>query len=340
VISFLTTLGLGLLLGFVLQRGSFCGSSLLSAFVLTGDLRGLVATGMAVAVSMCGFAVLAALGLVIADPNPMRLLSAVVGGLTFGVGMVLAGGCVSGTLFKAAEGRLPSMLALVGIGVGTTATDEGLLAPVKRGLVTATRAIHVPPGLHDLLGVSYPWAAGTIAVVSLFGVTMAHVRLSRRAGRAICPSLHQLAAGPWPAAIAGAAVGVLGWLAFLSSAANGRNYPIGVTGGVQGAFSWLVRGEGPENSWSTILVAGILLGSATSALMQRAWKLRSADPLTLLVALAGGLLVGFGVSVGRGCFIGNMVGGVALLSLHSALFAVLAVAANWVTTLFYLRGLR
>ncbi|MFH1468033.1 MAG: YeeE/YedE thiosulfate transporter family protein [Pseudomonadota bacterium] len=162
MIGVASTIALGLALGVVLQRGGFCGSALLSTFALDRDARGLIGIGFAIAISMAGFAVLAALGLVIVDPNPMRLLSAVVGGVVFGVGMVLAGGCVTGTMFKAAEGRLTSVLALLGIGIGAVATDEGLLAPTKKALVGPTAGLDVPPGLHDLLGLSYPATAGAL----------------------------------------------------------------------------------------------------------------------------------------------------------------------------------
>ncbi len=334
------TLALGVVYGVCLQRGGFCGAALWSSAVLYKDTRGLVGIGFAVATSWAGFAVLVALDLVVPDPNPLRLLSAVVGGLVFGAGMVLAGGCVSGTLFKAAEGRLTSIIALLGIGLGAVATEDGVLAPVKRALVQATREVRAPPGLHDLVGVPYPAAAGGLAVLGLAGLAVLHVRQCRRASRPAWPAWGALLRGAWPPAVAGVAVGAVGWAGWLLSTAAGRNYPLGVTGGVQGAFSLLVQGEAPSGTWTVLLCAGLLVGSAASAVLRRDWKLRSAEPDTLLIALAGGLLVGFGASVGRGCFVGNMISGLGLLSLHSLLFSACFVAANWITTILYLRGLR
>jgi uncharacterized protein len=340
VILHLLVLALGLAFGVTLQRGGFCGSALLSSAWLYKDRRGLLAAGVAIAVSMAGFAVLVALGQVVPNPSPMRLGSALVGGLVFGVGMVLAGGCVTGTLFKAGEGSFTSMLALVGIGIGVTTTDHGALYPVKKWLVTATREYRTPTGLHDLLGQSYPATAAVVAVLALAGLAAWHVTSSRKAGRALLPPMRSLINGPWPALVTGTAVGVLGWLAYLLSSALGRNFPLGATQGVGNSFHGLVGGELPSNTFTMLLVAGALVGAALSARLRGAWKLRSADPETLLFALLGGLLVGIGAAVGRGCFIGNMVSGVALLSLHSAIFAVVAVFANWATTIVYLRGLR
>lgn len=331
---------LGLALGFALQRGGFCGSAMLSTVLLHRDWGGVLATGFAIFVSMLGFAGLVALGWVVPDPAPLRLLSAVVGGVVFGVGMVLAGGCVTGTLFKAGEGRLPSILALLGIGLGATATDGGLLAPLRKGLVGVTRSIRVPAGLHEVVDLPYPLVAGTVGAVGLVVVVLIHVRRNRRINRPILPNPASLVRGAWPPVVIGPVVGILGWLAYLASTATGRNYPLGATGGVEGAFSTLLTGTLAPTTWTMALTAGMVAGSALSALSRRDWRLRSAEADTLLWALLGGFLVGFGVSVGRGCFMGNMVSGTALLSVHSLVFGFFTVLANQATTLVYLRGLR
>ncbi len=329
---------LGLAFGFTLQRGSFCGSSLLSTVVLHRDAKGMVGILAAISVSMLGFALMAHLGWVIPNPNPMRLLSAVVGGTVFGVGMVLAGGCVTGTLYKAAEGRLTSMLALGGIGLGALVVDKGILASTKKALVVATKTIRPDAGLHDVVGVSYPVAAVVLGALGLAAVGIWAVKNRRPGGVEL--SMKKLISGGWSPVTAGVVIGGLGWAAYLLSSAAGRNNPLGGLGGVKNAFGWALSGEISGSSWMVFLVLGILAGSALSAALRRGLTLRSADAATLLIALLGGVLVGMGAAVGRGCFIGNNISGLALLSLHSAVFAVFTVVANWVTTILYLRGLR
>ncbi len=336
----LTALVLGMALGFTLQRGSFCGAALISSVVLEKNLRGMAAILVAILVSMAGFGLLAGVGWIIPNPSPMRLLSAVAGGILFGVGMVLAGGCVTGNLYKAAEGRLSSVLALLGIGLGATIVDSGALAGTRKALLLASRNIKPPAGLYGIVGMDYAALAAPVGVAALLLIAFWGHRLHSAGGRALWTSPTAMLKGSWTPMTAGAIVGLLGWLAYLSSGATGRNYPLGGISGVKEAFSWLLAAREPGSPWMICLVSGIMLGSAFSARTRAALKLRSADPATLLVALAGGVLAGAGAAIGRGCFIGNMISGVALLSLHSALFALVTLAANWITTLLYLRGLK
>jgi hypothetical protein len=335
-----TALLIGLLFGFALQRGGFCGASLLSSVVLYKETKGLVGILAAIVVSMVGFAVLVQLGWVIANPNPVRLLSAVIGGLTFGTGMVLAGGCVTGTLFKTGEGRLTSMLALLGIGIGAPAVTDGFLKPVRRQLVVATKDIRWSAGVHDAVDLSYPVLAGMVGTLGLVAVLILGLAKRRKTEARSSFSMKTWLSKGWSPVTAGVVIGILGWLAYLSSSAAGRNYGLGGLGAVKGASSLLLTGEYGGSTWTIYLAGGIVVGSAVSARLRRTLKLRSADPTTLLVALLGGALVGAGAAIGRGCFIGNGVTGIALLSVHSATFACCTVGANWVTTILYLRGLK
>jgi hypothetical protein len=51
-------------------------------------------------------------------------------------------------------------------------------------------------------------------------------------------------------------------------------------------------------------------------------------------------LVGAGAALATGCVIGNILSGLALMSVGMLLFGVVTVLANWATTLVYLRGVR
>lgn len=116
----------GLAFGFVLQRSRFCFASAFRDLFLFGGsatLKGILA-GMAVA--SVGFALLESkmvalpgFGLLPPEAHLFPLgLHLVVGGVLFGIGMSLAGGCVSGTLYRLGEGYAASYVALLGILVG------------------------------------------------------------------------------------------------------------------------------------------------------------------------------------------------------------------------------
>ena len=116
----------GLAFGFVLQRSRFCFASAFRDLFLFGSsatMKGILA-GMAVAA--VGFTLLQSkmvarpgLGIVPPEAHVFPLgPHLIVGGLLFGVGMVLAGGCVSGTLYRMGEGYLASYASFAGILVG------------------------------------------------------------------------------------------------------------------------------------------------------------------------------------------------------------------------------
>jgi uncharacterized membrane protein YedE/YeeE len=116
----------GLAFGFVLQRGRFCFASAFRDLFLLGHGRTMKGVLMGLAVASVGF------GLVMSRQVPMTFLGinppsanvlplgvhTALGGVLFGVGMVLAGGCVSGSLYRMGEGYVGSWVAFGGLMVG------------------------------------------------------------------------------------------------------------------------------------------------------------------------------------------------------------------------------
>ncbi|MFH2007065.1 MAG: YeeE/YedE family protein [bacterium] len=348
----LTGLAVGFLFGFAMQRAAFCGSAIFSSVVLLRDPRGLIGVLLAISVSMLGFAALAGAGWVQVSPKPFKLLPALVGGALFGSGMVLAGGCVSGSLFKAAEGRLNSMLAVVGIAIGANMGVVGLLRPVRLWLGKATAGLSLAPSIDQALGIPYLALAIPVGTVGLGTGWWLWRRFGRRAATAPesssslapapstpTPTRPWLARG-WSFALAGVVLGVTGWLAYPASAAAGRNYPLGSAESVMMALSGAVGGRLPLGGWMLWLGLGVILGSSFSTWQRGELRLRSADPATLTVAFIGGVMTGLGAVIGMGCFIGHILSGTALLSFQSLLFGVVVLLTNWATTILYLRGLR
>src|SRR5919199_1422803 len=115
------TLGLGA--GLVLQRGRLCFAGAFRDLFLmrNGTMMRAILVGLAIMAPV--FALIEAravpepsFGAVAAGAHVVPLgLNLAVGGLLFGVGMVVAGGCVSGTLYGIGEGYLASWASLGGI---------------------------------------------------------------------------------------------------------------------------------------------------------------------------------------------------------------------------------
>jgi uncharacterized membrane protein YedE/YeeE len=288
---------------------------------------------------------------------------ALLGGALFGVGMVLAGGCVSGCLYKGAAGNLNSLVALLAMPAGIGLVEYGplhdLLVRLKQTRLAA--ADGGPVTLSSLTGLPF-WALAML----IAGATLAWALLRRRSQPAATdtdphPSVGSFLRRPWKAWQAGVAIGLLALPAYVSSAASGRNYPLGTTHGVLHASLLLtdaplqqitarpVSTAAPEQTtapaprkkvvwWLVLLVGSLMIGSHLAARLSGQARLLPKPPEQVLVAAVGGFLVGAGAALATGCIIGNILSGWALMSVGMVAFAVVTVLANWATTVLYLRG--
>ena len=101
----------GFVYGMCLQYGRFCFSSAFRDLFAVGVPR--MAVGIMIAMVLFG----AVSAFVTATGNSTYHAApygwhAVIAGLVFGVGMVLTGGCASGSLYKAGEGNVTAMLVI------------------------------------------------------------------------------------------------------------------------------------------------------------------------------------------------------------------------------------
>ena len=113
----------GLAFGFVLQRARFCFASAFRDIFLLGHARNMKGLLLGLAVGSVGFALvmsrqvpMTSLGIYPPSANVLPLgIHTGLGGLLFGVGMVLAGGCVSGSIYRMGEGYVASGVAFAGV---------------------------------------------------------------------------------------------------------------------------------------------------------------------------------------------------------------------------------
>ena len=121
---------LGISLGFVLQKSRFCLVSALRDPILIGMTEMTRAFLLLLGISILGFALVSWGASQINIPLVLNVfplgVHTVVGGLLFGIGMVLAGGCTSGILMRIGEGFVMQWVAFFGLLVGTVLGERTL----------------------------------------------------------------------------------------------------------------------------------------------------------------------------------------------------------------------
>ena len=149
----------GLAFGVVFQRSRFC---LVRAFrepFLTGDAEHTRAAALALVVSTLGFAILKFTDL--KDKSEWVFAAAGVGslagGLAFGIGMTLAGGCGAGSLWRAGEGQVKLWVAIACFALGVSLVR---LAAAQTGLLQKLGAAVFLP---SVLG----WGGAIVLIVAI-----------------------------------------------------------------------------------------------------------------------------------------------------------------------------
>lgn len=315
----LTGLLLGALLGFVLQRGRFCVTGALRDVWTTRSTRWLTAYLITIAIGSIGFFTLLGFGLVNESSRPLTPLATIVGALIFGAGIVLAGGCATGTYYRAGEGLIGSWLALIMYAVSASSMRHGILAPVNEGLKSANDTGLTT--IHSALGVT-PW----IFVVAIAGVVgwlvVSHLRHERTLKVATLPRVHSglrywLFEKPWHPFATATIIGFIAIAAYPLSYAAGRESGLGITGPSSNLAYGIVAGDATHLlDWGTLLIVGIIVGSFIAAKASGEFRLRVPDSQQMVKSLVGGVAMGVGASLAGGCTIGGSMVGSAELSLN------------------------
>ena len=156
---------LGIAFGVVLQRGRFCMAAAARDLFLTKDTYLAKGVLYAILFTSIGIFLAQSQGLLELQIKPLGLHN-VIGGLMFGVGMVVAGGCASGVLFRAGEGYITAFTAILGVLFGMAVYAE-LYEYLVVGFVESTTIGTLT--VDGMLGVN-PWILivlmGVVAVVA------------------------------------------------------------------------------------------------------------------------------------------------------------------------------
>jgi uncharacterized membrane protein YedE/YeeE len=357
--SLATFFAVGTAVGFTLQRARLCFVSAFRDMFMLHQGRTFRGLMVGLAVGTIGFAMV--MGSIVADPTVGRMpedahilpvgIATVIGGLLFGVGMVLAGGCVSGSLYRMGEGYLGSWVAMVGVMLGlytlnrqwnwwwdvSIATSPRVWFPTSIGY---TGAIVITFALLAAAYVASLWWERKQAFVANVTIRRAQPAPPASVGDDVRLALRGVFRREWSPLVGGVVLALLNVLLFIkyrpigvvgeisrwsNDLGNIAGMPVGVQKGLEGlAGCAAALAEGA--SWFTdgfMLNIGIIVGAFVAAVLAREFRLRiPRQPQRYVQSLGGGLVMGYGAGLGLGCTLGAFYSAIPSLALNGWVYAL------------------
>ena len=328
---------IGLLFGFSAQRSKFCARAAVIE-CCEGQWRQRFAGWMlafAVAMLMVQFAML--LGFL--KPESARHLGAqgsisgaVLGGLMFGVGMIMTRGCASRLIILSGNGNLRALLSGLVFAVTVQATISGALAPVRQYMASWWLVDGGPQrNMLNALGTS-SWMGLAIGLLFL-GIAV--WRFQATAG------------GPKPLVLGNVFVGVaiaLGWFftQWIASASF-EPIPLQSLSFSSSSAEWLTRvlytDTAPRFGFEAGLLPSVFVGSFIAAFLFGEFKFEGFQTENKLGHyLTGAVLMGFGAVLAGGCTVGAGMSGGVVFS-NTAWLTLLSIMAGAALTYRFLKSI-
>ncbi|MQF48321.1 YeeE/YedE family protein [SAR202 cluster bacterium AC-647-N09_OGT_505m] len=344
--------------GFTLQRSRFCFASAFRDLFLFGSSRIMKGIIVGLAIATIGFAInmyskvpFPEFGVLPNEANILPVgISTIVAGLLFGFGMVISGGCVSGSLYRMAEGYVASWVSMVGILIGlgflsqtwnwwweaSISSESMLWIPSKFSLGYGGGVILTLGGLLIAFLLFLWWESRS-------GLSIPDIQSKKEPDDTLGEKLsilwRSVFVRGWPSVVGGGVLGVIGVLMYMV------HMPWGVTGELArlsntimstlnfappeplglsdlGGCSGLSDATGLF-SHSFAVTVGLLPGALVGALFASEFKLRfPRNPRRYMQALGGGIIMGYGAGLAIGCTVGAFFSSIPSLSISGWLFAL------------------
>lgn len=311
---------LGMAFGVAARLGRFC---LLRGLrqqmgrdteVAAGQAPALQAFALALAVALLASQSLSALGLLdlrqtaIARPR-FSMAGVLVGGLLFGVGMVLARACGARSLVLLAGGNLRSLVTVVFLALGAQMAMTGVLTPARLWLQSLAPVALMHSTLPSYVESVNGLLLAVIPALLLVAYALRHPALRQNLLQLISALIIGLlvAAGWWITAHIG-----------VDDFEPARLTTLSFIGPIAESLLYLQLSVGRELNIGMALTAGVLVGAFATAMLSRTARWEGFDtPERLAASAGGGLLMGFGGVLAAGCSIGQGLSGLSTLSLAS-----------------------
>jgi uncharacterized membrane protein YedE/YeeE len=334
---------IGLAMGITLYHAAFGFTGAYRRLIAEKEMSGIAAQLVMLAVATLLFAPLLArgeaFGIDVGGAVAPVGASMVFGAFIFGVGMQLAGGCGSGTLFTAGGGNVRMVLVLVFFCLG------GFWASLDMHRWRALTG-EIELAFGDALGWPLAVALQLAALAAIFvALRMSGARLGQSLWWEPGRFRRDLIRGPWPLLFAALLLALLNAATLVTA---GHPWSITWAFTLWGAKAAVALGWDPSTSpfWSggfpeaalarpaladvtSVMDIGIIVGALAAASLAGKVAPSVRIPVrSLAAAVLGGLLLGYGARLAYGCNIGAFFSGVASTSLHGWVWIVAAFLGN------------
>ena len=346
-----TSLLIGTALGIAFERGRFCIFCIFRDSINQNRNYGLISIFTALAVGSIGYAIV--FGIFLPKPDGEQLppsahvgpisLALVLGAFAFGIGMALAGACISGQFFRLTQGYIRAIPGLIGVVIGFILSFNTWNFLYENSIKGAPK-IWLP---------NYFGYAGSLAI-SLLVIGGALIWLIKRSdpeerehhgGSAIEWSeiRNNLIKKRWSPWVTGTIVGLIGVAAYLrieplgttrqlntiaQSIGNKYNLYLELKGleGLSGCIGAAVETI-TNNGW---LILGFFIAALAASISGNRFKYQPLTTRGTLSSLAGGTLLGWGSFTSLGCTIGNLLSGTQAFALSGWTFFLFSFIGAWV----------
>ncbi len=333
---------LAFVFGAVANKTNFCTMGAISDWVNMGLKGRFGAWILAMGVAIAGAQMLELTGQIDLTQSIYRttnfgLVGFILGGLMFGVGMTLGGGCGQRTLVRVGSGNLKSLVVFLVLGLSAYMTLRGIIGVARVELIEPLAIDLSEKGLEEqgIATVVLSWfnvevsngARWLFAIVISALLISAALRIDD-----LRTNFDNLLGGIVVGlAIVGAWVvtGIIGYDDFDPVPLEGMSFvaPIG------NSISYLMTYTGATISFAIAVVFGLIAGSFVYALVTRTFRIETfSHKGDMINHLVGGVLMGVGGVLSLGCTVGQGVTGLSTLALGSVI-ATLSIMLGCAVTL-------
>jgi len=339
---------LAVVFGAIANKTNFCTMGAVSDWVNMGSKGRLGAWVLAMGVAIIGTQLLELFGLVAVSESIYRgptfgWLGYILGGLLFGIGMTLSGGCGQRTLVRVGSGNLKALMVFLILCISAYMTLRGLFGVLRVDYIDTQAMDLADRGLEEqglaaiisnIIGVQ----AGTALRVAVAGIiSFALVFWAWRQ-----PTVRE----DKDNLFGGIAIGLIitaGWvITGIVGADDFDPIPVESMSFIApsgNSLIYLMTYTGATINFGVAVVFGVIVGSFLYSIISRTFSIETfTNKQDMINHLFGGVLMGFGGVLALGCTVGQGITGVSTLALGSFVAVFSIIVGSAITMRFqYLR---